>query len=417
MSKTSAKTKPVTTNSVSSASVSNVIPPNLPLQLLGNITPAEFMSKYWQKKPLLIRGAMAGFKPLLSRVELFELAEQDDVESRLIVENTKPKRKKSEPVWTMSNGPHSGKALNSLAALKKTNWTLLVQGVDLHDSQVHALKNQFRFAPDARLDDVMISFATDGGGVGPHFDSYDVFLLQAQGKRRWRIGKQKDLTLQKDVPLKILANFAPEQEFVLEAGDMLYLPPMYAHEGVAVGECMTYSIGFRAPAELELARELLQRFADDTLEQEEEEEEVEEEEKILYKDPKQVAVEEPALIPSALLDFAKQALDKAMSDPDALARNLGEYLTEPKANVWFDEPEFDVVLARQNRIELSPRSQMMFDARHIFINGESWRAAGKDAGLMQKLANQRFLEPKDLSKASDGAMALLQEWADKGWLL
>ena len=405
MPKSIAKTNIPTNNS---SFVSNTVAPNLPLQLLGNITPAEFMAKYWQKKPLLIRCAIPDFKPLLSRVELFELAEMEDVESRLVVENTNAKRKKSEPAWTMANGPFSDNAAE-LPSLKKDNWTLLVQGVDLHDEQVHALKNQFRFAPDARLDDVMISFATDGGGVGPHFDSYDVFLLQAEGKRRWRIGRQKDLTLQKDVPLKILENFAPEQEFVLEAGDMLYLPPMYAHEGVAVGECMTYSIGFRAPAELELARELLQRFADDTLE--------EEEEKILYKDPKQVAVLEPALIPSALLDFAKQALDKAKSDPDALARNLGEYLTEPKANVWFAEPEFDVVLTRQNRIELSPRSQMMFDARHIFINGMSWRAAGKDAGLMQKLANQRFLEPKDLSKASDGAMALLQEWADTGWLL
>jgi 50S ribosomal protein L16 3-hydroxylase len=408
MPKTTAKTA-ISTNVATS--FSNIIPPNLPLQLLGNITPAEFMAKYWQKKPLLIRGAIAGFKPLLSREELFALAQQDDVESRLIVENTNPKRKKSEAAWTMANGPFSEDKSGSgveLPSLKKSNWTLLVQGVDLHDSQVHALKNQFRFAPDARLDDVMISFATDGGGVGPHFDSYDVFLLQAQGKRRWRIGKQKDLSLQTGVPLKILANFAPEQEFVLEAGDMLYLPPIYAHEGVAVGECMTYSVGFRAPAELELARELLQRFADDTLE---------DEEKILYQDPNQTAVEAPAQIPVELLNFAKQALEKAMSEPDALARNLGEYLTEPIAHVWFDEPEHDVVLTRQNRIDLSPRSQMMFDPRHIFLNGESWRAAGADAKLMQRLANQRFLEAKDLVKASDGAMSLLQEWADAGWLL
>jgi 50S ribosomal protein L16 3-hydroxylase len=202
---------------------------------------------------------------------------------------------------------------------------------------------------------------------------------------------------------------------------------------------MTYSIGFRAPAELELARELLQRFADDTLEEEDEEDDKEDDEfeaensalagvniannaiiniaKNLYKDPKQEATEAPAQIPVDLLQFAKQALEKAMSDPDALARNLGEYLTEPKANVWFEEPEFDVVLTTQNSIELSRNSQMMFDARHIFLNGESWRAAGKDAALMQKLANQRFLEPKDLIKASDGALALLQEWADAGWLL
>lgn len=465
MPKTSTKTTK-TVNSASSMSAANTVPPNIPLQLLGNITPAEFMSKYWQKKPLLIRGAIAGFKPFLSRDELFAMAEQEDVESRLIVETvTKPaaksaakSSKKENPQsmakWTMANSPIYP---DVLPALKTPNWTLLVQGVDLHNQAAYELKNQFRFAPDARLDDLMISFATDGGGVGPHFDSYDVFLLQAEGKRRWKIGKQKDLTLQKNVPLKILANFAPEQEFVLEAGDMLYLPPMYAHEGVAVGECMTYSIGFRAPAELELARELLQRFADDTLEDEEDEEAEDEENgqeddefedensavsgeyaanaatkniaknlvnKVLYKDPKQEAVDAPAQIPAALLDFAKQAVEKALSDPDALARNLGEYLTEPKANVWFDEPEpdseEDIILTRQNRVDLHPRSQMLFDARHIFLNGESWRAAGADAKLMQKLANQRFLEPKDLMKpnmASDGAMALLQEWVDAGWLL
>ena len=442
------KTTPKTKKSANiSASMTNIVPPNLPLQLLGNISPTEFMRKYWQKKPLLIRAAIAGFKPLLSREELFAMAEQEDVESRLIVETvTKPAAKSSKKAavqWTMANGPIYPDAL---PALETPNWTLLVQGVDLHNQAAYELKNQFRFAPDARLDDLMISFATDGGGVGPHFDSYDVFLLQAEGKRRWKIGKQKDLTLQKDVPLKILANFAPEQEFVLEAGDMLYLPPMYAHEGVAVGECMTYSIGFRASAEMELARELLQRFADDTLEDEEELEDDKGEEddenddengalageyitnvaiknvaKKLYKDPKQEAVEAPAQIPAALLDFAKAAVEKAMSDPDALARNLGEYLTEPKANVWFDEPEpesgEDIILTRQNRVDLHPRSQMLFDARHIFLNGESWRAAGKDAVLMQRLANQRFLEPKDLTKASDGAMALLQEWADAGWLL
>jgi 50S ribosomal protein L16 3-hydroxylase len=396
-----------------STSLLNIIPPNLPLQLLGGITPAEFMSKYWQKKPLLIRGAIAGFKPFLSRDELFAMAEQEDVESRLIVERIKPRRDK----WEMWNGPFSEEANNTLPELKKSNWTLLVQGVDLHNQAAYELKNQFRFAPDARLDDLMISFATDGGGVGPHFDSYDVFLLQAEGKRRWRIGKQKDLTLQKDVPLKILANFAPEQEFVLEAGDMLYLPPMYAHEGVAVGECMTYSIGFRAPAELELARELLQRFADDTLADEEAEDEEKAVEEVLYKDPKQTAVETPAQIPAALLDFAKQAIEKALSDPDALARNLGEYLTEPKANVWFDAPEKDIILTHQNRVDLHPRSQMLFDARHIFLNGESWRAAGADAKLMQRLANQRFLEPRDLGKASDDAMLLLQDWSDAGWLL
>ena len=128
---------------------------------------------------------------------------------------------------------------------------------------MHELLQQFRFVPDARLDDLMISYASDTGGVGPHFDSYDVFLLQAQGRRRWSIGKQRDLRLQPDVPLKILAHFEPEQSFVLEPGDMLYLPPRYAHDGVAVGDdCMTYSIGLRAPAAAPLGADLLARIAE-----------------------------------------------------------------------------------------------------------------------------------------------------------
>lgn len=386
-----------------------MIKPNEPLQLLGGISPAEFMATYWQKKPLLVRNAVPNFTPLLSRTELFGLAERDDVESRLIVSNGDQ--------WKLSHGPMAAK---SLPPLKKQNWTLLIQGVDLHHEQVHALKNQFRFAPDARLDDLMISFATDGGGVGPHFDSYDVFLLQAQGTRRWRIGKQKELTLQTGVPLKILANFEPGQEFLLEAGDMLYLPPRYAHDGVAVGECMTYSIGFRAPGELELGREMLQRFADDTVEDEPDDDETPPKPArpaVLYRDAGQAAVAHPAEIPAELLAFARQSVEKAMSDPDALARNLGEYLTEPKATVWFDEPHDDVVLSRQNRVALSPRSQMMYDARHIFLNGESWRAAGKDARLMRHLADQRFLEAKELAKASDVAMSLLRDWVAAGWVV
>jgi 50S ribosomal protein L16 3-hydroxylase len=128
--------------------------------------------------------------------------------------------------------------------------------VDLHNEAAHQLLQQFRFVPDARMDDLMISFATDQGGVGPHFDNYDVFLLQAHGKRRWRIGRQKDFTLQEGVPLKILTNFEPEEEWVLEPGDMLYLPPKWAHDGIAEGECMTYSVGFRSPKQDEMAREL-----------------------------------------------------------------------------------------------------------------------------------------------------------------
>jgi len=209
----------------------------LPQQLLGGLSPATFMRRYWQKKPLLIRQAIPGFSPLLDRAALFDLSGREEVESRLIVH--------SEKGWQLKHGPFGRR---QLPALSRPRWTLLVQGVDLHVNAVHELMQRFRFVPDARLDDLMISWASDGGGVGPHFDSYDVFLLQAQGQRRWRIGRQKDLSLQPDVPLKILSNFEPEEEHVLNPGDMLYLPPKWAHDGVAVGgDCMTYSVGFRVP--------------------------------------------------------------------------------------------------------------------------------------------------------------------------
>ena len=382
---------------------------NLPLQLLGGISPAEFMRKYWQKKPCIIRNAISNFKPLLSRQELFALSQNQDVESRLIVSNGDK--------WSLAHGPMTAKQIPSI---KKPNWTLLVQGVDLHDSAVNELKNRFRFAPDARLDDLMISYATDGGGVGPHFDSYDVFLLQAHGTRRWRIGKQKDGTLQANVPLRILSNFKPELTFDLEPGDMLYLPPRYAHDGVAIGECMTYSIGFKVPKQVDLGRELLLRYADavdeENLPDEELRKPVKLKPEVLYRDADQEATPNPALIPNALHEFAQQAIAKAMADPDALARHLGEHLSEPKSNVWFDAPEGAVKLSRKRGVKLALQSQMMFDARHIFLNGESWRAAGKDAKLMQKLANQRILDASDLVKASEDAIGLLQDWLDQGWL-
>lgn len=383
---------------------------HLPLQLLGGISPAEFMRKYWQKKPCIIRNAIPNFKPLLSRQELFSLSQNQDVESRLIVSNGDK--------WSLAHGPMTAKQIPSI---KKPNWTLLVQGVDLHDSAVNELKNRFRFAPDARLDDLMISYATDGGGVGPHFDSYDVFLLQAHGTRRWRIGKQKDGTLQANVPLRILSNFKPELTFDLEPGDMLYLPPRYAHDGVAIGECMTYSIGFKVPKQVDLGRELLLRYADavdeENLPDEELTKPVKLKPEVLYRDADQEATPNPAQIPSALLEFAQQAITKAMADPNALARHLGEHLSEPKSNVWFDAPEGAAKLSRKRGVKLALQSQMMFDARHIFLNGESWRAAGKDAKLMQKLANQRFLDSSDLAKASDASQALLQDWLEQGWLV
>lgn len=369
-----------------------------PLALLGGLSPATFMQRHWHKKPLLVRQAVPGMRPLLDRQALFALAEREEVESRLV----RLHRLRGVQQWQLRHGPFSRRAL---PALKAPDWTLLVQGVDLHVSSVHALMRQFRFVPDARLDDLMISYAADGGGVGPHFDSYDVFLLQAQGRRRWRIGPQRDFTLLEDVPLKILANFEAQQEFVLEPGDMLYLPPRYAHDGVAVGgDCMTYSIGFRAPRKGELAQELLQRLAESA------------DEAVgdgIYRDPRQAAVSAPAAIPQDLQIFAHAALQAALRDPRAVARALGEYLSEPKPSVWF-EPQSPGQGA--GGLLLNPQTRMLYDEHHIYINGESYRASGRDALLMRQLADTRTLTPAQWRQASTAAQELLQSWVEVGWL-
>ena len=363
-----------------------------PLTLLGGLTPAQFMRRHWHKKPLLVRQAIPNFQPPVLRPEMFALAAEESVESRLV--------QQIKGGWKLRHGPF---ARRSLPAMSQREWTLLVQGVDLHNDAVHQLMQQFRFVPEARLDDLMISYATDGGGVGPHFDSYDVFLVQALGRRRWRIGRQKDLTLKEGIPLKVLAEFEPEEEFVLEPGDMLYLPPRYAHDGIAEGECMTYSIGFRAPARAELAQELLVRLSEDAAEDEQVQ---------MYRDAKQEAVAEPGAIPAELQAFAKEALERALSQPLALERALGEYLTEPKPNVWFEASDGGAML---EAVRLDRRTRMMYDAQHIFINGESYRAGGKDATLMRRLANQRYLSSKDIQRASDEALELLSIWCDDGW--
>jgi 50S ribosomal protein L16 3-hydroxylase len=275
------------------------------------------------------------------------------------------------------------------------------------------------------MDDLMMSYASAGGGVGPHFDSYDVFLLQASGRRRWRIGKQTDLTLQEGVPLKILQNFVPTEEFVLEAGDMLYLPPRYAHDGVAEAAfsadgkpeaCMTYSIGFRAPSQTELAGALLQRLAEFGADDADSAAAPK-----LYRDPQQTATANPAELPSELTEFARQAVASALKDPLALACALGEYLTEPKPSVWFDEPNEGStgapLVGASSDLVLDARTRMMYDEHHIFINGESYRAKGADALLMRRLADNRKLSAIELRKASASAQNLLLDWQSAGWLV
>jgi 50S ribosomal protein L16 3-hydroxylase len=365
---------------------------NAPLTLLGGLSPQAFMRRHWQKKPLLVRQALPGVVPPLARAALFELAASADVESRLV-------RRDAEH-WSVRHGPLARRAL---PPLKRPDWTLLVQGLDLHVAAARDFLDLFRFIPDARLDDFMVSWASDGGGVGPHLDSYDVFLIQLAGRRRWRIGRVPDGTLVEGLPVKILARFEPEVEHLLEPGDMLYLPPGWGHDGIAEGECMTGSVGFRVPSVDGLARELLQRLAAD------------DDEAVgkLYRDPAQPATTAPARVPAALQAFAQRALQQVLAERDALPRALGEVLSEPKPRVWF-EPA--AARSQGQGVRLDVGSRMLYDERHVFINGEAFRAGGRDASLMRRLADTRRLDARDCAALSEDARELLAEWGAAGWL-
>jgi len=367
---------------------------NRKLPLLGGLSATQFMRRHWQRKPLLVRQALPGAAAPLSRAALFDLAARDEVESRLV--------QRRAQAWTLRHGPLPRRAL---PPLKQTGWTLLVQGLDLHLPSAHELLQRFRFVPDARLDDLMLSYASDGGGVGPHLDSYDVFLIQMHGRRRWRIGPARDRGFVPGLPLKILRRFEPEFDWLLEPGDMLYLPPQWAHDGVAVGECMTASVGFRAMGPAEMARELLPRVAE-ALEPTPGER--------LYADAGTAATAAPGAIPAALQGFAEAAVAQALRDPTNLHRALGEMLSEPKARVTFDAPSHPPDLSGGLRLHL--RTRMMYDSRHVYINGESFRAGGRDARLLHALANRRALAAAELRQLSVQARSTLDEWAAAGWV-
>jgi len=367
------------------------------LTLLGGLSASAFMRRHWQKRPLLVRNALPGTLARMDRARLFALAASESVESRLVV--------RSGARWSVRNGPISTASLPA----RSRGWTMLVQGVDLHDDDAHRLLRRFRFVADARLDDVMCSWASDGGGVGPHVDSYDVFLLQTTGRRRWRVGRVPDPRLRDDVPLKMLTEFAPTAEWLLDPGDMLYLPPGWGHDGVAVGECITASIGFRAPAAAELATALLERIADDARDRVAEPTRIDARR---YGDAGTAPVARPARIPARLAEFADAALDRALADRTLRGRALGEVLSEPKPGTWYER---GAARLGKNGLALDRRTRMLYDDRFVFVNGEAIRAGGADATLMRRLADERRLDAKSVAHASAAARALLAEWLRAGW--
>ena len=364
------------------------------LRRLGSLTVTRFMREAWQRKPLLLRGALAGFEPPVDRDHLLALAGHPDGEARLI--------EQSKGAWKLRNGP-----FGRLPSPRRPGWTLLVQGVDLLDEGARRLLQRFRFVPDARLDDLMMSYATNGGGVGPHVDSYDVFLLQAYGRRRWRISRQHDLRRIDGLPLQILANFQPTAEFELEPGDMLYLPPGVAHEGTAVGECVTYSIGFRAPTHQELLEPLLTDFAAHA--------------NVAgrFEDRGLHATRHPGALPAAMVARLHAVLGAQRPRRSDCTRFLLAHLSEPKAQVVFDRPRRPLrsqpfaKRARKNGVALDRRTRLLYSGGSVGINGEFSTLDRSVRGPLQRLSDRRALAPAELS---DLVLQHLHPWYLAGWL-
>ncbi len=372
------------------------------LPLLGGLTASQFLRGHWQKKPLLIRQAFPKFNGLLEPRQLMSLACTEDIQARLVTR----RRGKFE----LHQGPFVPADFDRLCKGEKgkTRWTVLVQGVNHHLPEAAALLKHFSFIPHARLDDLMVSYAPKGGGVGPHFDSYDVFLLQGSGHRRWQISAQADRSLMAGAPLRILSDFKVEQEWVLEAGDMLYLPPHYAHNGIAEDDCMTYSIGFRTPSYQELAEQFLVYLQD----------------RItaggMYADPGLKTQKHPSEISAALLQQVAQAINKVRWDREDIASFLGCYLSEPKPHIFFDPPgrplspvKFRQAMRKQG-IKLDLKSQMLCHAGWIFMNGEEHRVNARDYALLRELADQR-VSPA-LADCPPQLNELLYQWYLDGYI-
>ena len=381
--------------------------PDTPLQLLGGLTAREFLRDYWQKKPLLVRQAIPDFESPISPDELAGLTLEEEVESRLVIEH-------GERPWELQRGPFNE---DTFQDLPERDWTLLVQAVDQFVPEVAELLEDFKFLPKWRIDDLMISFAAPGGGVGPHFDNYDVFLLQAHGHRRWQIGQMcdSDSPLLPHADLKILAEFEPTDEWVLEPGDMLYLPPRLAHNGIAEDDCMTYSVGFRAPS----AAEVLTHFTDflgQFLPDEER-----------YSDADIQPSEDPNQIQRDALERLKALLNEHMSDERLLMTWFGQFMTEPKypelvAGIEIEEEDFLGALEDGAILIRNPSARMAWsevgEDLVLFASGQSRLVSARLRELLKLICSADALHVENLGAwlADDEGRTLLWELVKQGSL-
>jgi 50S ribosomal protein L16 3-hydroxylase len=324
-----------------------------PHPTLGSISPQQFMRAHWQKKPRWITDAQLGDDHVLSREAIQALAQREDVESRLI--------QKVGKAWQLSHGPFTA---NTFQSLPDSNWTLLVQGVNRHVPAVQALLEKFNFLPYARLDDVMLSLAAPGGGVGPHLDSYDVFLLQGFGNRRWGINEAPDQALDSKQPLKILKSFKAEDKRDLAPGQLLYLPPQVAHDGVALDWCTTYSIGFRAPTQKEIVSSFLDYVQEHVIAPDR------------FADPDLKATDTPAALSTQYVKEIQRQLTALTWTKSDIAQFAGCFASELKQDVVFTPPSpalgfraFNQRFAKQS-LRLSASAILLYDDNLFYLNGE-----------------------------------------------
>ena len=358
-----------------------------------------FLARAWQRRPVLIRQAWQHWANPLAPDYLAGLACQADVESRLVLQGKRG--------WRLEHGPIPA---TRFASLPKKHWTLLVQAVDHHVPAVARLLDAFRFLPDWRLDDVMVSYAADGGGVGPHFDQYDVFLVQGLGQRRWQVGPRCDAhtALLSDEDLRLLPGFPVKHEWLLEAGDILYLPPGFAHHGIAVGgDCMTYSIGFRAPSRADLLGHWVDALIDGLAEDDR------------YTDGALLAAASAGEIDGASLARLHDMVRDVLNDGEAFAAWFGRFATAPKYPELLSAPRralsserFAARLARGGRLVRDPASRYGFvrDGQGVtlFVYGEAYPCRGAAARWAERLCADRaaFIVPADLRASAALALAL-----------
>ena len=354
--------------------------------ILGKISNDVFLKKYWQKKPLLIRDAIKNFKSPITEKDLFRIAQNENAISRLI--------EFKRGIWQVKYGP-----FKKLDLPKKINtpWTILVQNMNHHLPFAESFLNLFKFIPYARLDDLMVSFATKKGSVGPHFDSYDVFLFQAKGEREWKISEQKKFSLDKKSAIKIITNFKVKNTWVLKPGDLLYLPPNVGHWGVSQSnDCLTYSIGFRAPGTSEIQSKFLDFIQDNLITNKNN----------LYRDPNLNLQKNPAEINSNMIKKIQQIVNQLRWNTNSINNFIGQLLTEPIEGAVFQTSKSMTVEVFikdlvKKPLKLNPKTRMLFIKNNFYINGELIEADKKSIMYLKQLANDREISIKSALNKKD----------------